>query len=314
MRAARIHDWKTAPVLEDLPYPQRAPGSTLVRLTAATVSHLDLTVQTGEFDLVPPLPYVPGCEGAGVVVESDTLAFDTQVIFRDGAIGLDRDGTWQEFICVPDDTLVALTPTVDPAIAATFFTPTATAAVALFEVGGLEPGQTVMITGATGAVGSMAVQLAHDAGARVLALVSGSARLAGLPAGVSGVALDDEAAVAELARDRPADLLVDTIGGAGLSERIGWVRPGGAVASLGYTAGTEFTIDLPAWFFSSVRILPVNLMAHQPQAKNYAAELLPKFADGTLGLRIEEFSLGQAAEALEKLATHQIAGRAVIRF
>jgi len=314
MRAARIHDWKGVPVVEDLPLPERRSQQTLVRIDAATISHLDLTVRTGEFPLGPSLPYVPGCEGAGTVVESDTLAAGTQVIFRAHAVGLECDGTWREYAVVPDEALLPVATPVDPAVAATFLTPTTTAAVALFTIGRLEAGQTVLVSGATGAVGSMAVQLARAAGANVLALVSRSSRLRDLPAGVQGISLADADATAKLAETRPADLLIDTIGGAGLSQRIGWVARGGKVACLGYTAGTEFTIDLPSWFFSTVSILPVNLMANEAEAHRFAAELLPRFADGGLTIAVQEFELEQVADALDRLSQGRVNGRAVLRF
>ncbi|NDK91159.1 zinc-binding alcohol dehydrogenase family protein [Gordonia desulfuricans] len=314
MRAARIHDWDKPPVVEDIPVPTRRPGETLVRVDAATVSHLDITVSTGRFELVPPLPYVPGCEGAATVLESDTHAPGTQVIFRDGVIGLDRDGTWREQVAVSDDALMPLGTPLDPAIAATFFVPTTTAYVALFDVGALESGQTVLVSGATGAVGSMALQLAQDAGAEVIALVSRADRLARLPEGVRGVALDDAAATSALRDAKSADLLLDTIGGQSLSERIGWVKPGGKVACLGYTAGTELTIDLPNWFFSDVTIAPVNLLNKEPRAQEVARSLLPKIADGTLRVTVEEFSLDEASTALERLSHGSVTGRAVIRF
>ena len=314
MRAVRIHAWNTAPAIDKLGEPDRGTGETLVKVDAATVSHLDITVATGEFTLRPPLPYVPGTEGAATVLASDTFDPGTQVIFRDGAVGLDRDGTWRERAAVRDDALLPLAIRLDPSVAATFFVPVTTAYVALHDIGGMEPGQTVLVSGATGAVGSMAVQLARAAGANVIALVSKAARLPDLPEGVQGVALDDARAAAELRAARPADLLLDTIGGPGLSQRIGWVRFGGKVACVGYTAGTEFTIDLPNWFFTDVAILPVNLMSREARAQEVARELLPQIADSTIKVNVDEFPLEQAAEALRQLANGQIRGRAVIRF
>lgn len=314
VRTARIHDWNSAPVIEELAEPVRRAGETLVKVDAATISHLDLTVATGEFALRPPLPYVPGVEGAATVLESKTLDRGSQAIFRDGTMGLDRDGTWREYASVPDDALVPLEVRLDPAVAATFFVPTTTAYIALHDIGGLEPGQTVLVSGATGAVGSMAVQVARAAGARVIALVSRSSRLAGLPDGVEGVALDDAYSVGKLATERPADLLLDTIGGEGLGQRIGWVTFGGKVVCLGYTAGTTFAVDLPNWFFTDVAILPVNLMSREKRAQQVARQLLPEFAAGRLRLEVSEFPLEQAAAALELLSTGRIRGRAVIRF
>lgn len=313
MRAARIHEWNGTPVVDEVAPPARASGETLVRVDAATVSHLDLTVSYGDFDLAPALPYVPGCEGAGTVIASDTLPTGTQVIFRDGAVGLDRDGTWQEQICVPDEALMALPVALEPALAATFFVPTTTAAVALFDIGRLTADQTVIVTGATGAVGSVAVQLAHNAGARVIAVVSRESRLSSLPPDVLGVALDDEESIAKLATERSADLLVDTIGGARLGHRLGWLAAGGAVVCVGYTAGQDFAVDLPNWLLSDVAILPVNLMRREAAARQYAHELLPRIADGTLSIAVDPYPLDEVATAWTRLQQGKLNGRAVIR-
>lgn len=314
MRAARIHRWGSAPVIEEVADALRRPGETLVRIEAATVSHLDVTVASGKFAVSPQLPYVPGVEGSAVVLESDTLAPGTQVFFRDGALGLTGDGTWREYASVQAETLIPLDVALHPAVAAAFFVPVTTAYVALHDIGGVEAGQTVIVTGATGAVGSIAVQLARAAGAEVIALVSRSSRLSQLPAGVMGIALDDDDAVAALAAHRPADLLLDTIGGAALGDRLTWVRYGGRAACLGYTAGTSFTIDLPTWFFSDVTILPVNLLRRAARAQAVARDLLPEIADGSIVVPVEEFTVDEIAEVLERLTTGRLNGRAVVTF
>jgi NADPH:quinone reductase len=312
MRAARIHGWNLPPRIDTVDRPVPVAGESLVRMQAATVSHLDITVAGGDFDLVPPLPYVPGCEGAGTVVASDSLAPGTQVILRDGTVGLDRDGTWQEYLSVPDGALLALPTPLPPALAATFLVPVSTAYVALHDVGGLRPGQRVAITGANGAVGAMAVQLAARAEADVVAVVSRRERLATLPAGVRGVSLDDPGALADLDRERPFDLLVDTIGGDGLGRRIGWVAAGGSAVCLGYTAGTGVALDLPGWFFADVTLRPVNLMRHEARAETVALALLPEIADGSLRVAVEEFPLDRAAEAYARAQSGDARFRVVL--
>jgi len=314
MRAALIHEWNTPPLIGDLAEPHRLQGETLVRIDAAAVGHLDITVATGEFALHPPLPYIPGVEGSGTVLQSDTFEPGTQVIVRDGAIGVDRDGTWRERASIPDAALTPLRIRVDPSVAATFFVPTATAFIALHDLGELRSGQTVAVSGATGAVGSMAVQLALQAGAHVIALVSRRSRLGNLPDGVHGIAVEDASALAFLAAERPADLLVDTIGGPSLGQRIKWVRPGGKAICVGYTAGAKFTIDLPTWLATGVAILPLSLISMQTRAKELIAGLLPKIAEGTIRIEYTEFPLEQTAEALHLLQARGIRGRAVIRF
>ncbi|GAC50748.1 quinone oxidoreductase family protein [Gordonia aichiensis] len=314
MRAARVHRWNTAPIVDTVADPTRGDGQSIVRIDAATVSHLDLTVATGSFDLVPPLPYVPGCEGSGSVLDSDTYPVGTQVIFRDGAVGLDRDGTWQERLAVADDSLIVLDQRLDAAVASTFFVPTTTAYVAVHDLGHVQQGQTVLVSGATGAVGSMVVQLARRAGAHVIALVSRRTRLPALPPGVEGIALEDTTATGRLALTRPGHVLIDTIGGPDVVERIGWVRPGGAAICVGYTAGAEVRLDLPNWLFTDVALVPVNLMNCEARALEIARKLLPQIAAGDIAIAVEEFDLERVATAVDRVARGAIAGRAVIRF
>lgn len=64
MRAIRFHQWGTAPAVDNIAAPERAPGETLVRVNAAAISYLDLTVSSGNFGMKPSLPHVGGIEGS----------------------------------------------------------------------------------------------------------------------------------------------------------------------------------------------------------------------------------------------------------
>ena len=108
MKAVRVHDWGVAPVVEDVPVPVRAEGTTLVRVEAAAVGHLDRTVAGGNFGMKPALPYVGGVEGCGRVVASDELPEGTRVMLRGGGLGLVRDGTWAELVTAPTANLLVL--------------------------------------------------------------------------------------------------------------------------------------------------------------------------------------------------------------
>src|SRR3569833_572083 len=278
MRAVRIHEWNSPPVVDELPAPVRGPGESLVRIEAATVSHLDDLVASGRFGVRPELPYVPGVEGSAIVLESDTHPIGSQVIFRDGPVGLRADGTWRELATVPDDTLLPQAVRLDPSVAACFFVPVTTAYVAVHDVGMLAPGETIMVSGASGAVGSVVVQLALAHGAEVIALVSRASRLSLVPAGATAVDLGDERAVAALARERPAHLLVDTVGGHGLSTLLPGVTAGGRAVGLGHTAGRATTLDLPSWFYSDVTLSPVNMLSRGSRAETIGRMLLGKVA------------------------------------
>jgi NADPH:quinone reductase len=312
VRAVRIHEWGTPPTVDEVPEPVPGNGETLVRVEAAAVAHLDLTVASGKFRLKPDLPYIGGVEGCGTVVASDAHEPGTRVMLRGGGLGLVRGGTWAEFVTTKSRGLTPVPAGLAPELAATYFVPTTTAHVTLHEVARLGAWDTawerevVLVAGAAGAVGSMVVQLALRAGCTVLGIADGR----GLPPGVERVSTEDDARLRE---ERPATLLVDTLGGQGLADRSRWVRPGGRVAAIGYVAGVEVSFDLPNWLLEDVALLPVNMIRREAAARERAPMLAQLLAAGELVLPVEAFEMDDAARALSLLATGRLTGRAVIK-
>lgn len=322
MRAVRVHAWKQAPTVDEVPRPEPAEGESLVRVEAAAVAHLDRTVAGGDFGMKPVLPYVGGVEGCGVVVSSDEYAEGTRVMLRGGGLGLQRDGTWAEFVAVPTAALSPLPEQMPAELGATYFVPLTTAASALGDIGRLgtwgtpavesAADEVVLVAGAVGAVGSMVCQLALRQGARVIGLVLDADQAERLPDGVEAMLADDSEAHALLAEERPLSLLVDTLGGSELMERMRWVRCGGRAVSIGYVAGKTAPIDLPNWLLLDVALLPVNMIRRTLQARELAAELAPLLVSGELVLDVEVFEFHQAAEALDALGAGRVRGRAVL--
>ncbi len=148
-------------------------------------------------------------------------------------------------------------------------------------------------------------------GSRVIGLV-GAAQLDSVPAGVEAVRLDDEDAAAELLKERPASLLVDTLGGQGVATRSRWVRPGGRAVLVGYVAGTELGLDVPSWLLDDVALLPVNMIRRDASALEYAPLLAELLAKGELTLEVQSYPMAEAAKALQLLATGGLRGRAVL--
>jgi NADPH2:quinone reductase len=312
MKAARIHEWGGRPTVDEVPEPA---GETLVRIEAAAVAHLDLTVASGNFHIKPDLPHIGGVEGCGTVVSSDVHEPGTRVMLRGGGLGLMKAGTWAELVATRSKNVAPLPADLSPELGATYFVPTTTAYTALHEVGRfgtwVEGDEVVVVAGAAGAVGSMVVQLALRAGAMVIGVVAGE-QAGRLPDGVEAVRLDNEARAAELTRERPATLLVDTLGGQGLAARSRWVRPGGRAVAIGYVAGTELSLDLPNWLLEDVALLPVNMIRRDATAREHAPMLARLLATGELTLEVESFGMADVAKALDLLATGGLRGRAVI--
>lgn len=315
MRAARFHDWDGVPVVDDVPEPVLGAGEVLVSVQAAAVAHLDVTVATGTFGMHPPLPYIGGVEGAGVVVSADPatgLAEGTQVVLRGAGLGMKRDGTWTELVSVPAKAVMPLAEPLPPEVAATFFVPATTGHVAVHDIAGITRDDHVIVAGAGGSVGSMAAQLAVATGAHVVGTVGREADLARLPAGVEGLVLADSAATARLTKERPASVLIDTLGGPELIARTRWVRQGGRAVLIGYVLGTEAPLDLPTWLLDDVALLPVNMIRRERQARQVAVELLGQLAAGTVHVDTQRFDLADIGSALTALRGGRVRGRAVV--
>lgn len=322
MRAARIHAWNQAPVVEDVPVPVAGEGEALVRVESAAVAHLDVTVASGEFGITPTLPYVGGVEGCGVVVTSERFEPGTRVILRGGGLGMLRDGTWAEYVVAKDKTLTELPEGLSAEVGATFWVPTTTAHTALHEVGRLgawladvptAADEHVIVAGAAGAVGSMVTQLALRSGAAVTALVADQSQVERVADGATVVVAGDDEAIVALATDRPATLLVDTLGGADLPARSRWVRPGGRAVSIGYVAGDDVRLGLSNWLLDDVALLPVNMIRREREARAMLPELAAMLAAGDLTLDHEAFGMDDLGRALDLMRDGRVRGRAVVR-
>ena len=304
MRAARVHGWGEAPRIDELPRPRGGDGLTLVRMHAATVGHIDRSVWSGTFLRSPQPPYVPGVEAAGVVLESARFQPGARVWLRGAGLGVTRDGTWREVIEAPDEALGALPDGVSFEMGSAFFSPCTSAWVALHEVGRVQRGERVLVSGASGAVGALAMQLARMAGAHPAAIVYDEAQAARLPSHVERIA------AAELEPD--ARLLIDTVGGTALPQALRGVAPGGRAVLVGYAGGTSAQLELPELLLRDVALLPLNMIRREAEGRAAAPWLLQAIERGELQLGLTTFPLSDAAKALDWIATRGHAGRAVL--
>ncbi|MFD4601540.1 zinc-binding alcohol dehydrogenase family protein [Streptomyces sp. NPDC058464] len=306
-----LEEFGVLPRLRERPVPEAQPGHTLVRMLAAQVGHLDLNVVDGKFGILPDLPAVPGTNGAGHVLASDSHPVGSLVRINGKGLGLRRDGCWQGHALVPDAAAIPVPEGTDPALACGFFTPAGTAWAAVHTVAGVRPGERVLVTGAAGAVGSLAVQVAARAGAEVIGVVGRPAKLDRVPAAAKAVL------AGELTADAvggPVDAVVDTVGGPVLRAALGLVRPRGRVALVGYTAGRELTVDLAEFLLADVSLLPVNLMTRGREVAADVDRMLGELAAGELELPVERHRPERLAEAVERLRTGEAVGKVVLDF
>lgn len=303
MKALRVHGWGQAPHLEDLPEPAPpGPGRSLVRMHAASIGHIDHTIWSGGFGVHPPLPYVPGTEAAGVVLAGERFAPGTRVWLRGAGLGTRRDGSWRELIDTPNEAMGELPADISYALGASFFSPCTAAWCALHDLGRWQPGERILVTGASGAVGSIVLQLARERGAQAAAVLSPGS--ASPPPGIDALALE--------ALRPEADLLIDCVGGEVLPQALQGVRPGGRAVLVGYTAGTQAPLSLPQLMLGDVALLPLNMMRREAEARALAPALLARLADGRLRLAVETFALSEGAGLLPQLLSRRGRGRPVL--
>jgi len=267
MQALRVHDGGELRH-EKVPDPVPGLGEVVVELRTAALNRRDLLVCGGTYPF--PLPLTPGSDGAGVrrdtgeeVVIYPSLAWGD----REAAPGPDfqilggpRDGTFAELISVPEANVFAKPARLSWEEAAALPLAGLTAYRALFSRGGLRAGETVLVLGAGSGVSTFAVQLAVQAGARVLVTSSSDekierSRALGAEGGVNYATSDWVAAVKELGG---ADLVVDSIGST-WPQSLDCLRPGGRVVVFGATGGTEATLPVRPFYFGQWSLLGTTM-------------------------------------------------------
>ncbi|MFB7996106.1 zinc-binding alcohol dehydrogenase family protein [Streptomyces sp. NPDC056002] len=308
-RALLLERFGTLPRLVEQAAPQPRPGHTLVQMKAATVAHLDLNVLDGQFGILPDLPSIPGTQGSGVVLASDTHPEGALVRVRGEGLGLSRAGAWAQQVLVPDAAAEVMPEGTDPVLACIYFSPVGTAWASVHPIAQVRPGERVMVTGASGAVGAAAVQLAARAGAEVVGVVGRPAKLPHVPGAAKAVLASD---LSEEEIGGKVDVLIDTVGGTILRDALGLVRPRGRAALVGYTAGRELTLDLADFFLADVSLLPVNMISRGREVAAEVVRLLPDLSSGELTLPYERYGIDQLEEAVRRLRTGEAIGKVVL--
>jgi NADPH2:quinone reductase len=307
MRAAVVREVGTVPEPGELPDPSRGDGEALVEVRAAALNPIDLTIASGRFYAGPPqVPYAPGREGVGVVLEADTVAEGTRVRFeRDTGYG--ANGSLAERIVVDEDALVPLPEEADDKVAAALGIAGIAAWLAL-EKAEIREGSSVLVLGATGAVGQVAVQGAKLLGAgRVIAAARnadalertrelGADELMPLGDGDLTAAYKD-AAAAEL------DAVIDPLWGEPAVAALGTLRIGGRLVHLGTAAGLEATVPSALLRGKNVSIVGHSNLTtpHETKARAYR-ELLDHVIAGRIRVDVDVFTLERIADAWSEQA------------
>lgn len=316
MRAVLPVDPKRGPepVLGECAEPIPAAGEVLVEVRATALNRVDLMQLRGLYPPPPGESDIPGLECAGVVVET---AGSWQS--GDRVMALLAGGGHAERVAVPAGQLMRIPDGMDFGQAAAVPEAGLTAWVNLVEEAGLVSGESVLITGASGGVGSFAVQIAGALGAIVIGAARDVGRLGAV--GIETAVADDESLperVRALTGGAGVDVIMDLACGGSLNRHLDALADRGRLVVVGLMAGSSAEIDLSAVLR---RRLSIKGSVLRPRSREEKAALIGAFAafagsrlaDGRLRPSIHaSFPFDRIADAYAALAKGSVAGKIVV--
>lgn len=316
MRAAVIDEHGASPRIADVPRPKLMTGQTLVAVKAATLNPLDTAFSADRHTVVPMrFPYVPGFEGVGEVVESAKLAVGQRVRFECRPT-FSQGGSFAEYAVVADDWAFALPDQIPGGTAAALGMVGITVWTALEWRAALKKGESVLVLGATGATGHMAVQAARLMGAgRVVAAgrdPEALSRTVELGAHAT-VDLGRQWSTPELAqafRDAaggPLDVILDALWG---QASIAALHASGRTARMiNYGGAASETAEVPS---ALIRFLGISILGHNSMLppREIVADAYQRIVEhaiqGDLNIDYQEMPLDEIARAWEESSsTHR---------
>lgn len=312
--------------VDEVETPVPGEGEVLVRVEAASLNHHDLFTRRGMPGISTPLPMVLGCDGAGRVAaigpgvegwaEGDRVLIDP--LRGTGMLGDTFWGTCAEYVLTTADQLLALPDDVDAVTASTLVVAYGTAHRMLFARGRLTAGESILILGASGGVGTCCVLLAKQTGARVVAVTGSSAKVDRLRAlgadDVVDTTVDDlvehtrRTTGGGLFRGGGYDVVMNSTGGDTWAPSLRCVRLGGRVLVCGATAGYEAATDL-----RYVWTAQMDLLGSDGWTRDDIAALVEMVGDGRLAPVIDRIlPLDDAVEGVRLLEEREVVGKVVI--
>ncbi|WP_338750422.1 NADPH:quinone oxidoreductase family protein [Janibacter alittae] len=315
MRAIHISslDGPDAVELVDLPDPG-AEGLVTIRTRAAGVAFPELLQTRGLYQMKPDLPFVPGAEVAGVVESAPEGSGFTP---GDRVAALTLLGGFAEKVQAQPDLTFPLPDGVSFEEAASFTFNYATVYFALVERGALAKGESVLVHGAAGGIGTAAIQMAKAFGAdRVIAVVSTEAKgEVAREAGADEVVLAD--GFLETIGKACVDVVVDPVGGDRFTDSLRSLKENGRLLVIGFTAGEIPTVKVNRLLLNNVSVVGVGWGAYALSRPGHVRKeweaMLPHLRSGALRPVVgATHALEDAARALTSLEGRTVTGKVVL--
>ncbi|MGH3033676.1 MAG: quinone oxidoreductase family protein [Gaiellaceae bacterium] len=313
MRAAVVSELGRVPEAREVPDPAPGEGEMLMEVLAAPINPIDVAVGAGRFyGGHPELPYVPGCECVGRVAGTRELVWA-----HGGGLGVRRDGGMAQLLAAPLEALLPLPDDADPVLAGALGIAGLAGWLPVVWRARVRENDVVLVLGATGTVGLVAVQAAKLLGARRVVAAGrapeGLARAAEVGADAT-VRLDEEdltAAFRDACGGDGPTYVVDPLWGEPLEAAVGAAAPGARVVNIGQSAGPAATLTSAAVRGKQLEILGYsNFTAPADvRAREYRG-LVERATRGEVRVDVEEVPLERVADAWRRQA--EGAGRKLV--
>ncbi|MET0994672.1 MAG: NADPH:quinone oxidoreductase family protein [Mycobacterium sp.] len=321
MRAIQIArlDGPEAAELVDIDEPS-GDGAVLVDVYAAGVAFPDALQSRGLYHHKPELPYIPGAEIAGGVRSAPAGA---HVTAGDRVAGLTMlSGAMAEVVALHPERVFKLPDTVSFEAGAGLLFNDLTVHFALRERGRLRAGETVLVHGAAGGIGTSTLRLAPVFGAaRTIAVVSTEDKIdVAKAAGASDVVIADgfKDVVKTLTDGRGVDIVVDPVGGDRFTDSLRSLAPGGRLLVVGFTGGEIPTVKVNRLLLNNLDTVGVGwgawTLTHPGYLSEQWAELEPLLASGKVSApEPEVYPFDRAGEAIASLENRTARGKVVLQ-
>jgi NADPH:quinone reductase len=319
MRAARVTrlDGPGSIEVSDVPEPS-GDGLVVVDVVAAGVTFPDTLLTRGQYQIKPPPPFVLGAEVAGVVRAAPD---GSGLAAGDRVAAFPAFGGFADVVAVEPGAVFPLPGTVSFEAGAALPMNYLTVHFGLLRRGDLRDGETVLVHGAAGGVGTAAIQVAKAHGATVIAVVSTEDKAAvARAAGADDAVLVDgfRDAVKERTGGRGVDVVVDPVGGDRFTDSLRSLAPEGRLLVIGFTGGEIPTVKVNRLLLNNISVVGVGWGAFWQRRPGFLreqwADLLPLLDAGRLVPPLgRTFPLDQAAEAVAELDERRATGKVLIK-
>ncbi|SDJ37189.1 NADPH:quinone oxidoreductase family protein [Pseudomonas indica] len=308
-------------VLEDISSPEPKKNEILLEVYAAGVNFPDTLIIEGKYQFKPPFPFSPGGEAAGVVAAVGEKV--QHVKPGDRVMALTGWGSFAEQVAVPGYNVMPIPAGMDFETAAAFGMTYGTSMHALKQRANLQPGETLLVLGASGGVGLAAVEIGKAMGARVIAAASSAEKLevakrAGADELIDYSASSLKEEVKKLTGGQGADVIYDPVGGDLFDEAIRSIAWNGRLLVVGFASGRIPELPVNLALLKGAAVVGVfwgSFAQRQPQ-DNLAnfQQLFAWHAEGKLKPLVSQtFPLERAADAINALGQRKAVGKVVVK-